>query len=78
MTKKNNSKELAFRLEEGIHDDLGPQINKLRFVQQLAQGVGAVFANLEGKEVVGLAAILYEVIESYDRVERLIPAPSPA
>ncbi len=78
MTKKNNSKELAFRLKEGIQDDLGPQINKLRFVKEVSLEAAVGSPELESKELTGFAAILEEVIESYDRVERLIPAPSPA
>ncbi len=78
MTEKTNSEELAFRLKKGIHDDLGPQINKLRFIREVSMEAGAGSPELESNDLAGLATILEEIIESYDRVEKLIPTTSPA
>ncbi len=80
---KNTEKEeliLAYEFIKATHDDLGPQIRKLRFIRELSMGASPDFAGMDGDDMAdvleGLGLILNEVIESFDRVSGLTPISS--
>lgn len=71
-------KKIYDEMIDAFEQNLGDQINKLRFIRELTYNCGTDFAGFNNESIQqileGLGAILYDVIVSYDEVHGLIPA----